>query len=155
MVDYPHTFAEFERRFATEEDCRAYLAQQRWPGGFRCPRCGGGQHWLMTRRLSLNLLEDTILFEEVINSLSDSPFAHQSNLCPDTPDPANLSEVTHKVISLPEELTRFRYHPLDSWVEYKLEADAKDDGQLKRRVPRSLPEATARLSDGVKFGVNR
>lgn len=51
VEDYPHTFAEFERRFATEEGCRAYLVQLRWPGGFRCPRCGGGQHWPMTRGL--------------------------------------------------------------------------------------------------------
>ena len=26
--------------FATEEACREYLVQLRWPDGFRCPRCG-------------------------------------------------------------------------------------------------------------------
>jgi transposase-like protein len=45
VEDYPRTQAEFERRFATEEACRAYLVQLRWPQGFRCPRCGGGKAW--------------------------------------------------------------------------------------------------------------
>ncbi|MFH1739725.1 MAG: IS1595 family transposase, partial [bacterium] len=31
MEDYPRTVLEFEERFATEEACRAYLAQLRWP----------------------------------------------------------------------------------------------------------------------------
>ncbi|MBI2932242.1 MAG: IS1595 family transposase [Planctomycetes bacterium] len=48
MEDYPPTLAEFERRFSTEADCRAYLAQLRWPGGFRCPRCAG-PGWPMKR----------------------------------------------------------------------------------------------------------
>ena len=45
MDDYPRDLAEFERRFATEEVCRDYLAQLRWPDGFRCPRCGCGKFW--------------------------------------------------------------------------------------------------------------
>ena len=40
--DYPRTLAEFEARFATEQACREYLVQLRWPDGFACPRCGGG-----------------------------------------------------------------------------------------------------------------
>ena len=35
MEDYPRDLAELERRFATEEACRRYLAQLRWPAGFR------------------------------------------------------------------------------------------------------------------------
>src|SRR3989304_113939 len=31
MEDYPHTLAEFEDRFTTEDACRAYLVQMRWP----------------------------------------------------------------------------------------------------------------------------
>lgn len=38
-LDYPKTLSEFQRRFASEEACRGYLAQCRWPEGFRCPRC--------------------------------------------------------------------------------------------------------------------
>ena len=36
---------ELEARFSTEEACRDYLAQMRWPNGFRCPRCGHGKAW--------------------------------------------------------------------------------------------------------------
>lgn len=45
VEDYPRTLVEFEARFATEAACRAYLAQLRWPDGFRCPRCGGTTAW--------------------------------------------------------------------------------------------------------------
>ena len=45
MEDYPRTLAEFERRFASHEGCRAYLAQLRWPDGFRCPKGGGTKAW--------------------------------------------------------------------------------------------------------------
>lgn len=40
---------EFERRFATEEACRAYLAQVRWPDGLTGPRCHQRQAWETTR----------------------------------------------------------------------------------------------------------
>src|SRR5260370_33829875 len=33
---------EFERRFASEEACRACIEALRWPEGFRCPACQGG-----------------------------------------------------------------------------------------------------------------
>ena len=39
MEDYPKTIEEFEARFSSEEACREYLIQLRWPEGFRCPRC--------------------------------------------------------------------------------------------------------------------
>jgi transposase-like protein/ribosomal protein L37AE/L43A len=37
--DFPRTLAQFQRRFASEEACRAYLAASRWPDGYRCPKC--------------------------------------------------------------------------------------------------------------------
>lgn len=40
---------EFERRFATEEACRAYLLCLRWPEGIRCPRCHKRKVWGTTR----------------------------------------------------------------------------------------------------------
>lgn len=43
--DYPTNLIEFEKRFATEEACRAYLARLRWPEGFRCPRCRADRGW--------------------------------------------------------------------------------------------------------------
>ena len=45
MEDYPLNLADFEARFSTEEGCRDYLLQLRWPDGFRCPRCGGTKAW--------------------------------------------------------------------------------------------------------------
>ena len=45
MEDYPLNLVEFEARFSTEEGCRDYLCQLRWPDGFRCPRCGGAKAW--------------------------------------------------------------------------------------------------------------
>jgi transposase-like protein len=45
MEDYPRTLAELEARFTSEQACRAYLVQLRWPDGFRCPRCGGAKSW--------------------------------------------------------------------------------------------------------------
>jgi transposase-like protein/predicted RNA-binding Zn-ribbon protein involved in translation (DUF1610 family) len=51
MEDYPHTLAEMERRFSTEDACAEYLAAVRWPDGFVCPNCGGKDAWRTQRRL--------------------------------------------------------------------------------------------------------
>lgn len=51
MDDYPRKLSDLERRFATEEACRRYLADLRWPEGFRCPRCGGAEAWPMSTGL--------------------------------------------------------------------------------------------------------
>jgi transposase-like protein len=42
---YPFNLMELEAKFATEEACRAYLAELRWPAGFRCPGCGSEKAW--------------------------------------------------------------------------------------------------------------
>ena len=46
----PKTIMEFERKFATEEACAAFLREQRWPDGFRCPRCAGTKSWQLQAR---------------------------------------------------------------------------------------------------------
>jgi len=51
MEDYPETIIEFEKRFATEEACKQYLYQLRWPDGFCCPRCGNQRAWTTKRGL--------------------------------------------------------------------------------------------------------
>ena len=51
MEDYPTTLLEFEHRFASEEACRDYLFQLRWPEGFQCPRCQHAQAWSTYRGL--------------------------------------------------------------------------------------------------------
>jgi transposase-like protein/transcription elongation factor Elf1 len=48
--EFPRDLAEFERRFATDAACRAYLLQLRWPDGFRCPRCGQAKAWPVRER---------------------------------------------------------------------------------------------------------
>jgi transposase-like protein len=45
VEQYPTNLMEVERQFATEEACRAYLVQLRWPEGFRCPRCQSTHAW--------------------------------------------------------------------------------------------------------------
>src|ERR1039457_5102734 len=44
--DYPRTLLELERRFSTDQACRDYLFDLRWPDGFRCPRCEAGKSWV-------------------------------------------------------------------------------------------------------------
>ena len=48
--DFPRTLPEFDRRFATEEACAAYLEALRWPGGFHCPCCGHDHGWPIASR---------------------------------------------------------------------------------------------------------
>jgi Transposase zinc-ribbon domain/ISXO2-like transposase domain len=43
--DFPKTAQEFEARFATEEDCRAYWIQARWGGHPACARCNSTRVW--------------------------------------------------------------------------------------------------------------
>ena len=51
MEDYPRTLAELEDRFSSEEACRKYLFNLRWPEGFRCPRCDGIKAWPVRQML--------------------------------------------------------------------------------------------------------
>jgi transposase-like protein len=40
---------EFFGRYGGELQCATELAQMRWPGGFRCPRCAGAEHYRVSR----------------------------------------------------------------------------------------------------------
>jgi len=51
MEDYPRTILEFEKRFATEQACRQFLFDLRWPEGVCCSRCGHGHVWPTARGL--------------------------------------------------------------------------------------------------------
>ena len=49
----PQSLLEFQRLFATEEQCADYLHKLRWPEGFVCPRCGSPTGYtLATRRVT-------------------------------------------------------------------------------------------------------
>ncbi len=45
-------FFQFQKRFATEPRCRAYLLKQRWPDGFICPRCHHNYGYFIEGRAS-------------------------------------------------------------------------------------------------------
>lgn len=46
----PRSLAAFQKAFPDEAACAAFLARRRWPKGFICPECGGGQaHELKSR----------------------------------------------------------------------------------------------------------
>ena len=42
---------EFDRLFSSEEACRDYILELRWPEGYRCIRCGAGDAWATSRNL--------------------------------------------------------------------------------------------------------
>jgi len=44
-MEYPRKQMEFEKQYATDEQCREYLFQLRYPKGFKCPGCGEGKVW--------------------------------------------------------------------------------------------------------------
>ena len=43
--NFPKTAVEFEKRFATEDDCRAYWVEARWGGRPACGRCTSTHVW--------------------------------------------------------------------------------------------------------------
>ncbi len=47
---YPRDMRDFRQRFSTDNACREYLVQCRWPEGFICPTCGSQDAWLNSKR---------------------------------------------------------------------------------------------------------
>jgi transposase-like protein len=50
-TDLPQDLPSFLKRFGSDEQCRAYLFQARWPKGFRCSACGHDRAWAHKARL--------------------------------------------------------------------------------------------------------
>jgi Transposase zinc-ribbon domain len=50
-TNLPQDLPSFLKRFGTDEQCRAYLFQARWPEGFRCSACGHDRAWAHKARL--------------------------------------------------------------------------------------------------------
>ena len=50
-TDLPQDLPSFLERFGSDEQCRAYLFQARWPEGFRCSACGHERAWAHKARL--------------------------------------------------------------------------------------------------------
>ena len=49
MLDYPRDLLEFRDQFHSEDACREYLIQLRWPRGWTCPKCHGQRFWKTQR----------------------------------------------------------------------------------------------------------
>ena len=49
--DFPCSQFEFENRFNSEQACRDYLANMKWPDGFHCRNCGHQEYWISARGL--------------------------------------------------------------------------------------------------------
>jgi hypothetical protein len=53
-ADYPATFQQFDKWFATEAACVEFLAKVRWPDGFVCPKCGtASKPWPTAKELMM------------------------------------------------------------------------------------------------------
>jgi transposase-like protein len=50
-TDLPRDLPGFLARFGTDDQCRTYLFEARWPGGFRCAGCGHDRAWAHKARL--------------------------------------------------------------------------------------------------------
>jgi transposase-like protein len=50
-TDLPRDLPSFLARFGTDDQCRTYLFQARWPAGFRCAACGHDRAWAHKARL--------------------------------------------------------------------------------------------------------
>lgn len=48
MEEYPRDLIEFEKKFATEKQCRKYLHKIRWGNGYECPRCKHSKSWTVS-----------------------------------------------------------------------------------------------------------
>ena len=44
------TFKEFVERFQTEQNCREYMFNIRWPNGYECPKCGNHEYGFVQYR---------------------------------------------------------------------------------------------------------
>src|ERR687891_655648 len=49
--DLPGDLPSFLERFGSDDQCRAYLFEARWPEGFRCSACGHDRAWAHKARL--------------------------------------------------------------------------------------------------------
>lgn len=49
--NFPRNMVEFDERFNSENACRQYLMEVRWPEGYRCPSCGYNEYWVVPSHL--------------------------------------------------------------------------------------------------------
>lgn len=51
MGNYPQNIMEFEQQFNSEQACRKYLIELRWPNGYICSNCSHNKAWETNRGL--------------------------------------------------------------------------------------------------------
>ena len=66
--DFPRSLPEFIQRFADDEACFRFLLECRWPGGFRCPRCGHEDGYGLTKRWGFNCASRTCRYSVSITA---------------------------------------------------------------------------------------
>jgi len=49
-MEYPRDQMEFERAFASEENCLQYLIEVKWPLGYKCNTYGHNEYWVLSRK---------------------------------------------------------------------------------------------------------
>jgi len=49
--DFPKSEIDFDQRFSSIDACYAYLAQNRWPDGFICEKCGCNTCWISSKNI--------------------------------------------------------------------------------------------------------
>lgn len=50
-MEYPRTQIEFEKTFSSDEKCRDYLYEIKFPGGFKCVACDNNDSWVNSRNV--------------------------------------------------------------------------------------------------------
>ena len=71
--DFPNTMLELEERFSSDDACRDYLFQLRWPEGFLCPRCRHGKYWTHSKGLNAGTASfKLLLFLELFSRIPRS-----------------------------------------------------------------------------------
>lgn len=50
LTRFPRTVFDFEARFSSEEACRDFLREAKWPEGFVCDRCGNRRSYYVAER---------------------------------------------------------------------------------------------------------
>lgn len=50
VMEYPRDQMEFEKIFASEDNCIKYLIEVKWPLGYNCNKCNNTDYWLLSRK---------------------------------------------------------------------------------------------------------
>jgi transposase-like protein len=76
-MEYPRDQMQFDKNFASEDNCVKYLIEVKWPLGFKCNKCNATAYWLLSRKRlkckncsSIVTITSNTLFDQTNKSLS-------------------------------------------------------------------------------------